>query len=549
MRQRRPLHATTTVQVDDLADENGDNGLSRYGKDKPSSSLWWNIQVRMKLPSLLLQIGNHPASKVVFLMFAILIMAMACKALVLFFIRHNDPSTTITPPISTIPAFPILDPIQQPRDAYHIMDCPERPPPGYPREYPILDVLQNWNVSTVTTDPEGLPREIFQGVCVFDVVASSQEKVKQQVEAYRAAEVPFVIRNDPAVLKSVALWNRPNYLVSKTQGKQYRATLSNTTIMTYYSLDPNYNEVPPDFNPPTTGEAPMSFQDWYGRAVAAQSTQAQANQQPENHEVQNEDEDKNEDQDQNAHNSIHPKPTDAGDKYAYLRLDACLPDKRCDSTYRGDDRFDSADWIYEDLPFFQPSKTTATTTKTSTRSSSSHTHNADYYYYEIDGNQSRGIQCRFGTAGMVAETHFDNERNYVVMMGGARRFLLAHPRNCPSLYLYPQKHPLERHTRVDFANPPPPPPNNVNDEQQQFPHFSNTTINEVVLQAGDVLYLPTYWFHHIISLTLNYQCNTRSGYSVEYDQTIYDCGFFYDFPAWLKWRTRWRMGSISSLFF
>ena len=64
-----------------------------------------------------------------------------------------------------------------------------------------------------------------------------------------------------------------------------------------------------------------------------------------------------------------------------------------------------------------------------------------------------------------------------------------------------------------------------------YPDFSKTTINEVVVSAGDVLYLPTYWFHHIISLELNYQCNTRSGYSVEYDQMIYDCGFFYDFPS------------------
>lgn len=34
----------------------------------------------------------------------------------------------------------------------------------------------------------------------------------------------------------------------------------------------------------------------------------------------------------------------------------------------------------------------------------------------------------------------------------------------------------------------------------------------------------------VVSLNINYQCNTRSGHTVEYDQTIYDCGFFYEFP-------------------
>jgi ribosomal protein L16 Arg81 hydroxylase len=54
-------------------------------------------------------------------------------------------------------------------------------------------------------------------------------------------------------------------------------------------------------------------------------------------------------------------------------------------------------------------------------------------------------------------------------------------------------------------------------DEQRYPGFHHTTVNEVVLHAGDVLYLPTFWFHHIVSLTTNYQCNTRSGYSVEYD--------------------------------
>jgi len=56
-------------------------------------------------------------------------------------------------------------------------------------------------------------------------------------------------------------------------------------------------------------------------------------------------------------------------------------------------------------------------------------------------------------------------------------------------------------------------------------HFRDAMVNEVVLEAGDALYLPTYWFHFIVSLNLNYQCNARSGISYEYQTHIRDCGF------------------------
>ena len=34
---------------------------------------------------------------------------------------------------------------------------------------------------------------------------------------------------------------------------------------------------------------------------------------------------------------------------------------------------------------------------------------------------------------------------------------------------------------------------------------------ETVLKAGEVLYIPSHWFHYITSLQKSAQCNTRSG--------------------------------------
>jgi hypothetical protein len=136
-------------------------------------------------------------------------------------------------------------------------------------------------------------------------------------------------------------------------------------------------------------------------------------------------------------------------------------------------------------------------------------------FYLVDMDDLRGINCRFGMQGNTAATHFDASRNFIALFGGERRYILSHPINCPNLALYPMKHPSGRHSRLDWSDP------NLTDA----PEFAMAKGNEIVLQAGDVLYLPTYWFHYIVSLDLNWQCNARSGFTSTYDPVIEDCGF------------------------
>jgi hypothetical protein len=48
---------------------------------------------------------------------------------------------------------------------------------------------------------------------------------------------------------------------------------------------------------------------------------------------------------------------------------------------------------------------------------------------------------------------------------------------------------------------------------------------ETVVNAGEVAYLPSNWFHHIISQEFNMQCIARSGHSLQGDDYIEECGF------------------------
>jgi ribosomal protein L16 Arg81 hydroxylase len=94
------------------------------------------------------------------------------------------------------------------------------------------------------------------------------------------------------------------------------------------------------------------------------------------------------------------------------------------------------------------------------------------------------------------------------MLSGSRRYILAHPKECSNLALYPQSHPSARHSSLTW------------DDSQDIPAH----VHEVVLQAGDVLYLPPHWFHMIVSLDMNIQCNIRSGYNSKYAHYIRECG-------------------------
>ena len=135
--------------------------------------------------------------------------------------------------------------------------------------------------------------------------------------------------------------------------------------------------------------------------------------------------------------------------------------------------------------------------------------------FDSPGRTRASQHCRFGMKNVIAENHFDATRNAIVVWGGRRRYILSHPRNCENLSLLPRGHESGRHSAVDYTDP----------DLEHFPEFADAMANEVVLEAGQVLYLPTYWFHFIVSLDLNFQCNARSGVDHESDKIIRDCGF------------------------
>ena len=155
----------------------------------------------------------------------------------------------------------------------------------------------------------------------------------------------------------------------------------------------------------------------------------------------------------------------------------------------------------------------------------------NFFVFHVD--EQKGIQCRFGERGVVAATHFDSGRNMVAMINGAKRYILSPPNQCSKLGIFKNKRsPIYRHSLLNFGHIQYLQPDEKNLDDTTTTASTNTSqmspeervwlqraatsqAVETVLKQGEVLYIPSHWFHYIVSLQKSAQCNVRSGIDIE----------------------------------
>ena len=125
----------------------------------------------------------------------------------------------------------------------------------------------------------------------------------------------------------------------------------------------------------------------------------------------------------------------------------------------------------------------------------------------------KGMQCRFGERGVTTATHFDAGKNMVGMITGAKRYVLGPPNQCSKLGIVTTRgHALFRHSLLNFGHFRDMKNSEMSPlEKQWLERAGNSLAVETILKAGEVLHIPSHWFHYIISLQKSAQCNVRSG--------------------------------------
>ena len=95
-----------------------------------------------------------------------------------------------------------------------------------------------------------------------------------------------------------------------------------------------------------------------------------------------------------------------------------------------------------------------------------------------------------GYGGGCTPMHYDCASNFFTQLVGRKQVLLFSPEQWPCLYPYPAAHPMESYAMVDVERP----------DLERFPALRRARGLEAILEPGDVLWLPSFCYHHVRQL-------------------------------------------------
>lgn len=104
-----------------------------------------------------------------------------------------------------------------------------------------------------------------------------------------------------------------------------------------------------------------------------------------------------------------------------------------------------------------------------------------------------------GKANVTAHTHYDTSYNFHMVVNGRKRFILFPPDSYSRLSLHPCLHPLYRQVDTDVLAQV-----NLREFVREMQGF------DVELMDGDVIYIPPYWFHTVVTMETTFSLNIWS---------------------------------------
>ena len=116
----------------------------------------------------------------------------------------------------------------------------------------------------------------------------------------------------------------------------------------------------------------------------------------------------------------------------------------------------------------------------------------------VPNPQHSSINVWMGQAHVVAHSHYDGYHNFYAQLYGRKKFVMFRPTNWPGLYPYPFLHPSHAQAQVNLSE--------VSDVQK-FPLLHKLESHEVILEPGDLLYMPPLWWHMVESVDVSISVN------------------------------------------
>mmetsp|Transcript_34302 Transcript_34302/g.110156 ORF Transcript_34302/g.110156 Transcript_34302/m.110156 type:complete len:505 (-) Transcript_34302:186-1700(-) len=324
---------------------------------------------------------------------------------------------------------------------------------SYPPTEPLVEILKRWNPDNVT-----VPTPFKETLQVFNYSDPSEREL---AAAYRDAELPFKLYDIPTIEAVRVKWTDA-YLVDAIDAKrnvQYKVERSENNHFMYWQHKSGASSHYRDWRPPTTVVSGVSYAKWLDWARAADAEGAPAD-------------------DVHHYLMMGTQPLTSIRRKSLFRGGGS--GKKKDTPPAAKNNAGFRHFVNNDLDIFTPES-------------------ENFFVTNVKAN--KGIQCRFGMRGVIAEAHYDGGRNMVAMLKGAKRYVLSPPASCKDLAIIPdRRHPSFRHSTTDWSH-----------QAQAEAHLNDAHAIDTVLREGEILYIPSYWIHYIVSLKYSIQCNTRSG--------------------------------------
>ena len=352
------------------------------------------------------------------------------------------------------PSQPLVDYTKHQYQYSKMIMSPDEVPEGqYPFLQPLGELLDEWPQDAIDHPPSPIKEHLM----VFDY---SDPKQRNAAMKFRDADLPFKVFNVPEITRASELWtdayvsrefdSKASSLGHKASHGQCQQSSSN-----YFAFFNAKRWAVNTMGPPPTIDTDFSFALWSKHARFADKVGL---------------------------------PPDATHYYWQAGVPAeerLVPQ-------------DKMSMISRDLPSF------------SSLSGS---------FFSFAPRQQKGIQCRFGERGVTAATHYDTGRNMIAMITGAKRYIISPPTSCAKLGIVTsRKHPSFRHSMLNFGHIHLLSENlrhlakDMSDQEREWLTIARDAPSlSTVLKAGEVLYLPSHWFHYITSLQKSAQCNVRAG--------------------------------------
>lgn len=113
----------------------------------------------------------------------------------------------------------------------------------------------------------------------------------------------------------------------------------------------------------------------------------------------------------------------------------------------------------------------------------------------------------FGPAGTITKLHHDLSSGLLAQVRGRKLVKLVSPFDLPRMYHY-----LNYYSQVDLDQP----------DEAQFPLFQEVRIREIILEPGEVLFVPITWWHYVRALDVSISLSFSNFKYPNHYQSFYD---------------------------